>query len=62
MVHPEYISNNKLVGEKFRPGKQRNDVCLIKLEHDKTSLSYMTVQNFPGTPCRLKPTKDLEKV
>ena len=62
MIHPEYISNKKLVDEKFRPGKQRNDVCLIKMEHDETTRSYMSEQNFPGTPCRLKPINDFEKV
>ena len=62
MVHPDYIPSRDLVDERFRPGKKRNDVCLIKMEHDATTLSYMSAQNFPGTPCRLEPVEDFEKV
>ena len=62
MIHPEYIQSKDVVDENFRLGKQRNDVCLIKMEHDETTRSHMSVQNFPGTPCRLKPITDAEKV
>ena len=63
IVHPEYIStyDEKFTSsEKFRPGKKRNDVCLIKMEHDETTKSFMPDK----TPCRLTPpiSSDFQKV
>ena len=62
MLHPEYIAGKDLVGEKFRPGKRRNDVCLIKMEHNEKTRSYMTIKNFPSIPCRLEPQDDINEV
>ena len=63
IMHPEFTSSYNLVEEKYRSGKSRNDLCLIKMEHsyDNTQ-SRMNKHNFPDIPCRLPEPIDMNEV
>ena len=52
--NPDFKSSKNLVQEKFRKGKSRNDLCLIKFEHNDQTKAQINNQNFPNIPCRMK--------
>ena len=52
--HPEYVKEKELKPEKNRAGHRRNDICLIKMEHNEETRNKITSDFFPDIPCRLK--------
>ena len=63
IMHPDFRSSTNLVEEKYRSGKRRNDLCLIKMEHNNgNSQSRINKDNFPDIPCRLSEPIDINKV
>ena len=62
-MHPNYISSNNLAQEKYRSGKSRNDLCLIKMEHSNgNTQSRLNKHNFSDIPCRLSEPIDINEV
>ena len=62
IMHPDFKSSNNLVEEKYRSGKRRNDLCLIKMEHNDNTRSRINNLNFPDIPCRMAESLDMNKV
>ena len=62
IMHPDFKPSNSLVQEQYRYGKRRNDLCIIKIEHNDDTRSRINNLNFPDIPCRLSEPLDMDKV